>query len=227
MMTLMMMMIFTDAKILYILELTVSFDAYIPNNSYRKAAKYSSLINDLSPSFSKVVFIDLSMGAIGFNYFISLFLICSLLLFLFHFMLCSLQASQLYITMYLGGVFLYLVKDIFSENFQILTENLLLLLFKIYYSKFIIQNLLLLSIYLSSSSSCLEITINLWAVSFCAPLPPCGGLQPWASCHHYNDFQHNHHYHHHYSISTLLCLSVFPLIMLPGRVHHWKVYWES
>ena len=38
---------------------------YIQNNSDRKTAKYSSLINDLSPSYSKVVFVNLSMGAIG------------------------------------------------------------------------------------------------------------------------------------------------------------------
>ena len=35
------------------------------NNSDRKAAKYSSLMNDLSPSYSKVMFLNRSMGAIG------------------------------------------------------------------------------------------------------------------------------------------------------------------
>ena len=55
----------TDDKILYILELTVGFETNIPNNSDRKTAKYSSLINDLSPSYSKVVFVNLFMGAIG------------------------------------------------------------------------------------------------------------------------------------------------------------------
>ena len=38
----------TDAKILYTLELTVGIETNIQNNSDRKAAKYSSLINDLS-----------------------------------------------------------------------------------------------------------------------------------------------------------------------------------
>ena len=37
----------------------------IENNSDRKATKYSSLINDLSLSYSKVVFVNPSMGAIG------------------------------------------------------------------------------------------------------------------------------------------------------------------
>ena len=37
----------------------------IQNNSDRKTAKYSSLVNDLSLSYSKVVFVYLSMGAIG------------------------------------------------------------------------------------------------------------------------------------------------------------------
>ena len=54
-----------DEKILYILELTLGFETNIQNNSDRKAAKYSSLINDLSLSYSKVVFVNLSMGAIG------------------------------------------------------------------------------------------------------------------------------------------------------------------
>ena len=37
----------------------------IQNNSNRKAAKYSSLLSELSSSYSKVTFINLSMGAIG------------------------------------------------------------------------------------------------------------------------------------------------------------------
>ena len=54
----------TDDKILYILELTVGFDTNIQNNGDRKASKYSSLIKDLSP-YANVVFVNLSMGAIG------------------------------------------------------------------------------------------------------------------------------------------------------------------
>ena len=52
-------------KILYILELTLGFETNIQNNNDRKAAKYSSLINDLSLSYSKVVFVNPSVGAIG------------------------------------------------------------------------------------------------------------------------------------------------------------------
>ena len=33
-------------------------------------------------------------------------------------MLCSLQASQIYTAMYLRGVVLYLIKDIFNEKFK-------------------------------------------------------------------------------------------------------------
>ena len=44
------LLLLTDAKMLYILEFTVSLETNIQNNSNRKAAKYSSLINDLSPS---------------------------------------------------------------------------------------------------------------------------------------------------------------------------------
>ena len=42
------LLLLIDAKILYILELTVGFETNIQNNSDRKAAKYSSLINGLS-----------------------------------------------------------------------------------------------------------------------------------------------------------------------------------
>ena len=59
------LLLLTDTKILYVLELTVGFEKNIQNNSDRKAAKYSSLINDLSPSYSKVVFVNLSLGDIG------------------------------------------------------------------------------------------------------------------------------------------------------------------
>jgi len=59
------LLLLIDEKMLYILELTLGFEPNIQNNSDRKAAKYSSLINDLSLSYSKVVFVNLSMGAIG------------------------------------------------------------------------------------------------------------------------------------------------------------------
>ena len=59
------LLLLTDKNILYILELTVGFETNIQNNSDRKATKYSSLINDLSFSYSKVQFVNLSMSAIG------------------------------------------------------------------------------------------------------------------------------------------------------------------
>ena len=59
------LLLLTEDKILYILELTIGFETNIQINSNRKAAKYTSLISDLSPYYSKVIFIKLSMGAIG------------------------------------------------------------------------------------------------------------------------------------------------------------------
>ena len=59
------LLLLTDDKILCILELPFSFETNMQNNSYRETAKYSSLINDLSLSYSKVVFVNLSMGATG------------------------------------------------------------------------------------------------------------------------------------------------------------------
>ena len=59
------LLLLIDEKIFYVLELTLGFETSIQNNSDCKAAKYSSLINDLSLSYSKVVFVNLSMGAIG------------------------------------------------------------------------------------------------------------------------------------------------------------------
>ena len=57
-------LLLSDVKMLYILELTVGCEANIQNNSDRKAANYSSLINDLSP-YSKIVFLNFSMSAVG------------------------------------------------------------------------------------------------------------------------------------------------------------------
>ena len=59
------LLLLTDEKILYVLEITVRFETNIQNNSDRKASKYSSLINDLSPSYSKVLFVNLSVGAVA------------------------------------------------------------------------------------------------------------------------------------------------------------------
>ena len=59
------LLLLTDKNLLYILELTVSFETNMQNNSDRKATKYSSLINDFFLSYSKVQFVNLSMSAIG------------------------------------------------------------------------------------------------------------------------------------------------------------------
>ena len=49
----------------YILELTVRFESNIQLNSDRKKAKYHSVISDLTPTFSNIKFIDLSMSTLG------------------------------------------------------------------------------------------------------------------------------------------------------------------
>ena len=59
------LLLLIDEQILYVLKLTLGFETNKQNNCDHKAAKYSSLINDLSLSYSKVVFVNLSMGAIG------------------------------------------------------------------------------------------------------------------------------------------------------------------
>ena len=59
------LLLLTENKLLYILELTLGFETNIQINSYRKAAKYNSLLSELSPSYNTVTFINLSMGAIG------------------------------------------------------------------------------------------------------------------------------------------------------------------
>ena len=59
-------LLLADTNILYILDLTVGFETNIQSISDLKTVKYRSLINDLSPSYSsKVVFVNLSMGASG------------------------------------------------------------------------------------------------------------------------------------------------------------------
>ena len=58
-------LLLTKDKLIYKLELTIECETNIQNNSNRKAAKYSSLLSELSPSYSKVTFINLPMGAIG------------------------------------------------------------------------------------------------------------------------------------------------------------------
>ena len=59
------LLLLTENKSLYILELTLGFETNIQINSNRKAVKYNSLLSELSPSYNTVTFINLSMGAIG------------------------------------------------------------------------------------------------------------------------------------------------------------------
>ena len=54
----------TDTS-LYILELTVGFEPNLQINSDRKKAKYHSLISDLTPTFSNIKFVNLSMSILG------------------------------------------------------------------------------------------------------------------------------------------------------------------
>ena len=49
----------------YIFELTIGFETNISTNSERKKNKYSQLLEDLKSRYTKVKFINLSMGAIG------------------------------------------------------------------------------------------------------------------------------------------------------------------
>ena len=59
------LLLFIENNVLYILELTICFDTHIQVNSLRNANKYTILIKDLSSTYSKVAFINLSMGALG------------------------------------------------------------------------------------------------------------------------------------------------------------------
>ena len=56
------LLMLTEDKLLYILELTIGFETNIQNNSNRKAAKYSSLLTEISLSYNKVTFINIPMG---------------------------------------------------------------------------------------------------------------------------------------------------------------------
>ena len=59
------LLLLTGKKVLYILELTLGFETNIQANSVRKANKYTPLLQDLSSSYNKVIFINVSMGALG------------------------------------------------------------------------------------------------------------------------------------------------------------------
>ena len=59
------LLLVTGNNVLYILELTLGFKTNMQVNSIRKANKYNRLIKDLSSTYNKVTFINLSMGALG------------------------------------------------------------------------------------------------------------------------------------------------------------------
>ena len=58
-------LILVNGTSLYILELTVGFESNMQINSDRKKAKYRSLLTDLSPNYSTIKFINLSMSTLG------------------------------------------------------------------------------------------------------------------------------------------------------------------
>ena len=59
------LLLLTGNKVLYILELTLGFETNIQANSVRKANKYTPLLQDLSSFYNKIIFINVSMGALG------------------------------------------------------------------------------------------------------------------------------------------------------------------
>ena len=54
-----------DLLLPYILELTLGFETNIQASRVRKANKYTPLLQDLSSSYNRVIFINVSMGALG------------------------------------------------------------------------------------------------------------------------------------------------------------------
>ena len=59
------LLLLTGNKVLYILELTLGFETNIQASSVRKANKYTPLLPHLSSSYKNVIFINVSMGALG------------------------------------------------------------------------------------------------------------------------------------------------------------------
>ena len=58
------LLLLTGNSVLYILELTLGFETNIQVNSIRKANKYNRLIKDLSSTYNKVTFVNLSTSAL-------------------------------------------------------------------------------------------------------------------------------------------------------------------
>ena len=59
------LLLLTGNNVLYILELTLGFETNMQVNKTRKANKYNRLIKDLSSTYSKVTYINFSLGALG------------------------------------------------------------------------------------------------------------------------------------------------------------------
>ena len=59
------LLLFTRNNALYVHELTLGFETNTQPNSVRKATKFTPILQNLSSSYNKVIFINVSMGAIG------------------------------------------------------------------------------------------------------------------------------------------------------------------
>ena len=57
--------LFTGNNVLCLHELALGFETNIPSNSVSKAYKYTPLLQNLSSVYNKVIFINISMGALG------------------------------------------------------------------------------------------------------------------------------------------------------------------
>ena len=59
------LLITLENKIIYIIELTVGYETNLLNNATRKRHKYEELINDQQNNYEKVIFVNLSISALG------------------------------------------------------------------------------------------------------------------------------------------------------------------
>ena len=59
------LLITLENKIIYIVELTVGYETNLLNNATRKRHKYEELINDQQNNYEKVIFVNLSISALG------------------------------------------------------------------------------------------------------------------------------------------------------------------
>ena len=55
-----------DSRELYIIELTVGFETNLQKNALRKEAKYSMLLSQFRQKFDEMLFVNLSLSALGF-----------------------------------------------------------------------------------------------------------------------------------------------------------------